>query len=129
MGQRYFPGDAVSWKSRKSDVLSRAQEQIQSYLEGELPAFSLPLTLLGTAFQKLVWHQLLAIPYAETRSYGQIAQALGRPEASRAVGAAVARNPVSLIVPCHRVVGAGGKLTGYAGGLERKKKLLALEAR
>ncbi|MEE4295219.1 MAG: methylated-DNA--[protein]-cysteine S-methyltransferase [Wenzhouxiangella sp.] len=129
LGQRHFPRAAGEWKVSRSALLSSAEEQIQAYLEGELASFSLPLAWHGTAFQKAVWSQLLDIPYGGIQSYGQIANALDQPAASRAVGAAVGRNPLSLIVPCHRVIGADGKLTGYAGGLERKRKLLALEAK
>jgi len=128
LGQRHFPNQAENWKNGKSALLSRAQEQIQGYLAGELTAFSIPLNWQGSPFQKAVWGQLLEIPYGGKKSYGQIAEAMDKPAASRAVGAAVGRNPLSLIVPCHRVLGADGQLTGYAGGLERKRRLLELEA-
>ncbi len=102
--------------------------ELKAYFAGDLRAFSIPLDLRGTEFQRRVWELLLPIPYGETRSYGQIAGALGRPRASRAVGQAIGTNPVSIIVPCHRVIGAGGGLVGYGGGLHRKQALLDLEA-
>lgn len=110
-------------------VLVRAGEQLRAYFEGRLRTFDLPLDWRGTDFQKSVWAQLLAIPYGETRSYGAIARAIGRPGASRAVGAANGRNPLSIVAPCHRVVGSTGHLTGFACGLEAKTLLLALERR
>ncbi|MCF3176070.1 methylated-DNA--[protein]-cysteine S-methyltransferase [Streptomyces sioyaensis] len=101
--------------------------QLRAYFRGELTTFDLPLTLRGTPFQRRVWAALCTIPYGETRSYGQLAEALGLPTAARAVGLANGRNPVGIIVPCHRVVGADGSLTGYGGGLDRKRRLLAFE--
>ncbi|MFF9407443.1 methylated-DNA--[protein]-cysteine S-methyltransferase [Streptomyces anandii] len=106
---------------------TEAKEQLQAYFAGDLKTFSLELRLNGTPFQRSVWEQLRAIPYGETRSYGQLADALGNPGASRAVGLANGRNPVGIIVPCHRVIGAGGGLTGYGGGLARKQRLLDFE--
>ncbi|MER5219296.1 methylated-DNA--[protein]-cysteine S-methyltransferase [Streptomyces flaveus] len=102
-------------------------DQLKAYFAGELKEFDLPLRLDGTPFQRTVWDQLRRIPYGETRSYGELADALGNPKASRAVGLANGRNPVGIIVPCHRVVGANGSLTGYGGGLDRKKRLLDFE--
>ena len=110
-------------------VLVAAVRQLRAYFAGTIMTFDLPLDMRGTDFQKQVWAALLAIPYGETRSYGAIARAIGRPGASRAVGAANGRNPLSIVAPCHRVVGAGGHLTGFAGGLEAKAVLLALERR
>ena len=110
-----------------SDHLDRAHDQLDAYFAGRLRRFEMPLDCRGTTFQRQVWAELAAIPYGETRSYGAIAAAIGRPSASRAVGAANGRNPVSIIVPCHRVVGTGGGLTGFAGGLDVKRQLLALE--
>ncbi|WP_414504207.1 methylated-DNA--[protein]-cysteine S-methyltransferase [Streptomyces sp. NEAU-L66] len=101
--------------------------QLQAYFRGELTIFDLPLALHGTPFQRRVWAALCAIPYGETVSYGQLAERLGAPSASRAVGLANGRNPVGIIIPCHRVVGANGSLTGYGGGLDRKRRLLAFE--
>ncbi|GAB2527698.1 methylated-DNA--[protein]-cysteine S-methyltransferase [Nocardiopsis aegyptia] len=106
-----------------------AVRQLNAYFAGELTTFDLPLAPAGTPWQLRVWAGLTTIPYGETSSYGQLAEELGRPTASRAVGMANGRNPISIIVPCHRVIGADGTLTGYAGGLERKKFFLALEAR
>ncbi|MFD9855168.1 methylated-DNA--[protein]-cysteine S-methyltransferase [[Kitasatospora] papulosa] len=101
--------------------------QLDAYFAGELTEFDLPLSLAGTPFQRSVWAELVRIPYGETRSYGELAENLGKPGASRAVGLANGRNPVGIIVPCHRVVGASGSLTGYGGGLDRKQRLLAFE--
>ena len=106
---------------------ARAEEQLAAYFAGELKDFTLDLRLNGTPFQRTVWDQLRRIPYGETRTYGQLADALGKPAASRAVGLANGRNPIGIIVPCHRVIGASGGLTGYGGGLERKRLLLELE--
>lgn len=108
-------------------TLVEAERQLGAYFEGRSRRFSIPLDLRGTAFQRSVWQALLAIPYGETRSYGALAAMLGAPRAARAVGAANGRNPVSIIVPCHRVVGSSGKLTGFAGGLAAKALLLDLE--
>jgi len=110
-------------------LLGRAAAQLEAYFAGSATAFDLPLDLLGTRFQREVWRELLAIEAGATATYGAIARRLGAPAACRAVGAAVGRNPVSVIVPCHRVVGSDGSLTGYAGGLERKTALLRLESR
>ncbi|MEG3088724.1 methylated-DNA--[protein]-cysteine S-methyltransferase [Sphingomonas sp. PB4P5] len=108
-------------------ILLDAKRQIAAYFAGTLTAFTVPLDFRGTEFQKSVWAALLTIPFGETRSYGEIACQIGRPGASRAVGAANGRNPISIIAPCHRVIGANGSLTGFAGGLEAKKLLLDLE--
>jgi methylated-DNA-[protein]-cysteine S-methyltransferase len=108
-------------------VLVRTEEQLREYFAGSRRHFDVPLDFRGTDFQKRVWARLLAIPFGETRSYGAIAAELDRPAASRAVGAANGRNPISIIAPCHRVVGSNGKLTGFAGGLEAKAYLLGLE--
>lgn len=102
-------------------------DQLKAYFAGELKEFDLPMRLDGTPFQRTVWEQLRRIPYGETRSYGELADALGNPKAPRAVGLANGRNPLGIIVPCHRVVGANGSLTGYGGGLDRKKRLLDFE--
>jgi methylated-DNA-[protein]-cysteine S-methyltransferase len=108
-------------------ILDAARRQLDQYFAGKLRAFDLPLAPQGTAFQQRVWQALLAIPYGMTRSYGQQAAAIGSPQASRAVGLANGRNPISIIIPCHRVIGANGSLTGYGGGMERKQLLLELE--
>jgi methylated-DNA-[protein]-cysteine S-methyltransferase len=101
--------------------------QLDAYFAGELSSFDLEMNLLGTPFQRSVWRELCEIPYGETISYGELAHRLGNPNASRAVGLANGRNPIAIIVPCHRVIGANGSLTGYGGGLERKTWLLELE--
>lgn len=126
--QRHHP-DTSGWEPDPSHALLQdAAGQLQDYLAGRRTGFELPLDLSrGTPFQQAVWHALLAIPRGGTHSYGGLGLALGRPAAMRAVGAAVGRNPLSVIVPCHRVIGADGSLTGYAGGLERKRALLTLE--
>lgn len=108
-------------------VLDAACRQLDAYFAGCRNTFELPLGLEGTRFQQSVWSALLDIPYGETRSYGQLAAAIGRPSAIRAVGAANGRNPIAIVVPCHRVIGANGSLTGFGGGLDRKKLLLNLE--
>lgn len=127
-GQRHMP-DSSSWPvSANNVILQRAEEELRRYFAGEPVAFDLPLDLdSGTAFQQAVWRALLQIPRGSTTSYGAISARLGQPSAVRAVGGAVGRNPLSIIVPCHRVLGADGSLTGYAGGLERKVALLQLE--
>jgi methylated-DNA-[protein]-cysteine S-methyltransferase len=104
-----------------------AVEQLEAYFAGERTEFDLPLDLVGTAFQRRVWEALLTIPYGETRSYGEIALQIGSPCAFRAVGLANGHNPIGIIVPCHRVIGSNGSLTGYGGGLDRKRALLELE--
>src|SRR5262245_41055183 len=107
-----------------SAVLELAAAQLAEYFAGERREFALPITARGTGFQERVWRALLAIPFGETCSYGEIARAIGRPAASRAVGAANGRNPISIIIPCHRVIGASGELTGYGGGMANKRWLL-----
>lgn len=110
-------------------VLALAAAQLAEYFDGARRDFDVPLAPRGTGFQRLVWRELAKIPYGETRSYGELARALGRPAASRAVGAANGRNPISILVPCHRVIAGSGALTGYAGGLAAKRWLLEHEAR
>ncbi len=116
-------------ENKKHPILLQAEKQIQDYFGGKLKKFSVPLDMKGTDFQKRVWKALLKIPYGRTKSYGELASQIGSPLASRAVGMANGRNPISIIVPCHRVIGANGKLTGFAGGLEVKAQLLHLEKR
>lgn len=108
-------------------ILIRAREQLEEYFAGERTAFDLPFSPRGTDFQRQVWQALASIPYGETRSYGEIAAGLGRPGGARAVGAACGKNPLWILIPCHRAVGKDGTLTGYAGGLPRKDYLLRLE--
>jgi methylated-DNA-[protein]-cysteine S-methyltransferase len=129
---RYAPdaetlGTAVAAGSEP--VLARAAAQLEAYFDGELTDFDLPLSLDGSRFQRSVWAALQDIPYGETISYGELAGRIGQPSASRAVGLANGKNPVSIVVPCHRVIGADGSLTGYGGGMDRKRFLLALEQR
>ncbi len=121
---RSVPGGAV----RDDGAFAAARTQLGEYFAGERTTFDVPLRLAGTPFQLEVWQALQAIPYGETASYGELARRIGRPAAVRAVGLANGRNPVSIIVPCHRVIGSDGSLTGYGGGLERKRHLLGLEA-
>jgi methylated-DNA-[protein]-cysteine S-methyltransferase len=113
---------------RDDGAFAAAREQLEAYFAGARTRFDVPLALAGTSFQRAVWAGLRGIPYGETISYGELARRIGRPAAVRAVGLANGRNPVSIIVPCHRVIGSGGALVGYGGGLERKRALLALEA-
>jgi len=110
-------------------ILLETERQLSEYFAGKRKRFSVALDLRGTPFQENVWHRLLAIPFGQTRSYAQLAAQLGNAKAMRAVGAANGRNPISIIVPCHRVIGSSGKLTGFAGGLDVKARLLDLEAR
>jgi len=104
-----------------------ATAQLNAYFAGELKEFDLPLAPAGTLFQQTVWQQLQAIPYGKTSTYGELAAQIGKPTASRAVGAANGRNPIPIVIPCHRVIGANGKLTGFSGGLHIKRALLSLE--
>ena len=125
------PPDSAPWRQAPDDsLLKLTADQLRQYFGGERRNFDLPLDLTsGTDFQQAVWRALLSIGYGDTCSYGDVARAIDRPNAVRAVGLAVGRNPVSLIVPCHRVIGANGSLTGYGGGLDRKTALLGLEGR
>ena len=111
----------------ETDTLKMAAFQLQAYLDGSLQEFSLPLAPAGTDFMRRVWQALAAIPYGETVSYKELAKAAGSPQASRAVGQANNRNPIPIFIPCHRVIGANGKLVGYRGGMNLKRKLLELE--
>lgn len=113
---------------KETAVIKEAFRQLSDYFDGELKAFDLPLKLSGTPFQIKTWTALQTISYGETRSYGEIARQIGNPKASRAVGMANHNNPVSIVIPCHRVIGANGSLTGYGGGLPTKKQLLELES-
>ena len=113
---------------QETALIKEANRQLSEYLKGERRMFDLPLNPRGTDFQKRVWRALCDIPYGETRSYKQIAEAIGNPKAVRAVGMANNRNPITIVVPCHRVIGADGKLVGYGGGLEMKEFLLRLES-
>ena len=128
-GQRHHPGELAVPERDDDPLLADAARQLAQYFAGQRSDFDLPLDLQGTPFQQSVWQALRRIPPGRTCSYGALAQSLGAPSAVRAVGAAVGRNPASLVVPCHRVLGQDGSLTGYAGGLERKRALLSLESR
>ena len=126
-GYRHLPPGA-DHGPRDDTVLPGLREQLGAYWQGDLAQFDVPLAMVGTPFQLRVWAALERIPYAETWSYGRLASEIGQPTASRAVGLANGRNPVSIVVPCHRVVGSTGSLTGYSGGVERKRFLLDLES-
>ncbi|MEV7616320.1 methylated-DNA--[protein]-cysteine S-methyltransferase [Streptomyces sp. NPDC089799] len=129
-GQRHRPAEE-SFGERvavSEGPFPEVVRQLEEYFAGRLTEFDLPLRLEGTEFQRSVWAQLQRIPYGETWSYGELAERLGKPNASRAVGLANGKNPVGIIVPCHRVIGASGSMTGYGGGVERKERLLAFEA-
>lgn len=134
----YSDGDAITglWmgtppetgaEDSATPVLHEAQKQLKQYFAGDLTQFDLPLNPIGTPFQMQVWAELLRIPYGETISYGELAKRVGNPKGSRAVGLANGKNKISIIIPCHRVIGANGQLTGFGGGLPRKAKLLEIE--
>lgn len=129
-GQKHDRPPRPDWQRADDEpLLAQARAQLADYFAGRRTEFDLPLAPSGTPFQQAVWRALLAVPFGETSTYGAIAAAVGRPKAVRAVGAAIGANPIGIVVPCHRVVGADGQLTGYAGGLQRKARLLALERR
>ena len=123
-----FQPDAALQTEEETPLLEQAKQQLAEYFAGRRQVFDLPLRVQGTPFQQRVWAALREIPYGQTRSYKQIAEQIGSPNASRAVGMANNRNPIAILIPCHRVIGADGSLTGYAGGLAAKERLLALEA-
>lgn len=123
----FQPGLPTGAVLKETPLISRCRQELDEYFAGGRKTFDLPLCTKGTGFQKKVWAALCEIPYGETRTYGEIAAAIGNPKAARAIGMANNRNPIAVIVPCHRVVGSGGKLTGYAGGLDKKEFLLELE--
>lgn len=127
-GQKHFARTLSDDSKRQAlPVFDEAVRWLNTYFSGHEPEETPAMRLRGTAFQQNVWLALLEIPFVETVTYGQLAETLGMPNGARAVGAAVGRNPISILIPCHRVVGADGSLTGYAGGTERKRKLLELE--
>lgn len=127
-GQKHCPSPSSQWASANNNaLLLKASHEVEGFFQGTLSTFKTALAPAGTPFQRQVWQALLRLPRGSTTTYGDIARALGMPQASQAVGAAVGRNPLLLFIPCHRVLGKGGALTGYAGGLERKKHLLTLE--
>jgi methylated-DNA-[protein]-cysteine S-methyltransferase len=130
LARLHFPGQAPALDEglRDPEPFGDAVAQLDEYFAGRRQRFELALDLVGTPFQRSIWERLTAIPCGETRAYGELARAIGRPDRARAVGAAVGRTPVPIIVPCHRAVGADGSLTGYLGGLRLKRALLDLEA-
>ena len=123
-----IPTDVASFSFAPSELTNEAAKQIEEYLAGERQEFDVPIFPKGTEFQRSVWNALMTIPYGETRSYRQVAQMLGKPNAQRAVGLANNKNPIWIIIPCHRVIGSNGSLVGYGGGLEMKEKLILLES-
>ena len=128
--QKYFPMAASQWQAAPRLPLFRnAMAQLRDYFAGARKAFDVPLAPEGTAFQQDVWSNIRAVPFGETITYAELARRCGRPSAVRAAGAATGRNPLMIVVPCHRIMGSGGALTGYAGGLDRKRALLELESR
>lgn len=130
VGEKYYPSIEPQWQQRpRARMIAVARKQLTEYFAGKRTAFDVPLDPAGTPFQRDVWQALLRIPFGTTTHYGAVAQRIGKPSAVRAVGAANGRNPISIIIPCHRVIGADNDLTGYAGGLQRKEALLRLEAR
>lgn len=125
----WFIGPETDYKAPvKNEAVTQCKQQLRDYFNGNRQEFSLPIDQSGTAFQKNVWEYLQSIPFGKTASYGDVAQGINNPKAVRAVGAANGKNPISIIVPCHRVIGSNGTLTGYAGGMDRKKWLLEHEA-
>jgi len=126
-GQAYHPGTLHAPIDAEQPFIARARDELERYWRGSCKPFTVPLDAQGTAFQKAIWRSLLDIPAGSTRSYAVVAASAGSPRAVRAAGAAIGRNPLSIIVPCHRVLGRDGSLTGYAGGLQRKQALLRLE--
>jgi methylated-DNA-[protein]-cysteine S-methyltransferase len=128
--QKFFPGDTTALKdSPRLPLFVDAARQLREYFAGVRTLFDVPLAPEGTPFQRDVWSAIGDVPYGQTISYAELARRCGRPSAVRAAGAATGRNPLTIVVPCHRIMGAGGALTGYAGGLDRKRALLDLEAR
>ena len=128
--QKYYPAAAVEWRAApRLPLFTRAASELREYFAGARTDFDLPLAPEGTPFQREVWSAIRDVPFGTTISYAELAHRCGRPSAVRAAGAATGRNPMTIIVPCHRITGSGGALTGYAGGLDRKRFLLALETR
>jgi methylated-DNA-[protein]-cysteine S-methyltransferase len=128
--QKYFPVDANSWRAAPTlPVLRDAAAQLREYFAGARTRFDIPLAPAGTLFQREVWRTIGEVPFGETITYAELARRCDRPSAVRAAGAATGRNPITVIIPCHRIIGSGGALTGYAGGVDRKRALLELEAR
>lgn len=130
VGQKYFPDISAEtgWRECETPILQEAAVQLQDYFNGTRTAFDVPLALEGTSFQQAVWQALAAVPCGQTTSYGELARRIGKPGSFHPVGAAVGHNPLSIIIPCHRALGSDGSLTGYAGGLQRKRWLLEHES-
>ena len=132
IGQRYFPKGAEGWREvADAPVFGRLREELDEYFAGTRREFDLPMNPGGshaTTFQRDVWKAIAAVPFGKTTTYSSLAQSCGKPTAARAAGAATGRNPISILIPCHRIVGSSGDLTGYAGGLDRKRALLQLES-
>lgn len=129
MWGKFSEGQKIVARKMQNDhlILSTAEKQLKEYFAGQRKKFEVPIDPMGTDFQKAVWKELSKVPYGKTINYGEQAKRLGKPNAARAVGAANGKNPIGIIVPCHRVIGASGSLTGFAGGLDKKKFLLELE--
>ncbi len=126
--QKYFPAIEAAWtEDARSAVFREARRQLDEYFAGSRRRFDIPLAPAGTSFQRAVWKAIADVPCGATRTYGELAERIGHPGCARAAGAATGRNPISIIVPCHRIIGSNGSLTGYAGGLDRKRHLLTLE--
>ena len=129
VGEKYYPGISPTWRQNENFALIRlSMIQLDEYFSGKRKSFDIAVAPQGTEFQRRVWKTLTALPYGEMATYGELARRVGNPNAVRAVGAANGRTPISIVIPCHRVIGADGSLTGYAGGLARKAALLRLEA-
>jgi methylated-DNA-[protein]-cysteine S-methyltransferase len=129
-GKKHAPAVPTAWtRNPGHQVLQQATEELQEYLAGERMEFSVPVHAAGTAFQEEVWRQIARIPFGETIAYSELAQRTGAADAARAAGMATGRNPISVIIPCHRVIGKDGAITGYAGGLDRKRHLLQIEGK
>jgi methylated-DNA-[protein]-cysteine S-methyltransferase len=129
IGQKYFPRVDAAWKEDPNVAPIRETiKQLDEYFAGERDRFDVPLGPYGTSYQHAIWNAISTVRYGETITYGELARRAGHPQDARAAGAATGQNPIGIIVPCHRIIGANGKLTGYAGGLDKKRALLALEA-
>jgi methylated-DNA-[protein]-cysteine S-methyltransferase len=127
-GQKYYPQIPDDWRENAaSPAIARCRKQLAEYFAGKRDRFDLPLAPRGTPYQQKIWREIAAIPFGKTLSYAELAKRAGNGDAARAAGAATGRNPMSIVIPCHRVVGSKGALTGYAGGLDRKTRLLGLE--
>jgi methylated-DNA-[protein]-cysteine S-methyltransferase len=128
VGEKYYPSVDAAWREALTAPIQAAMRQLEEYFAGKRERFELPLAPHGTPFQREVWKAISGVPFGRTITYGELARRIGSPQAVRAAGAATGRNPIGIVVPCHRIVGSNGSLTGYAGGLARKKALLELEA-